>query len=166
MLRATSRALAGVTGSSYVDPPRMRAYLRDSARAFPGVPASIASNELVTGYRDAVEAILRGLERAEGNLERLPAELRRLHIGLLGGPVRLDEHGQAVVSTSLVRIAATPSERTDPALERVGRVDGVDQSVGGLLAPSLSPDAGPAACTRRRAPPWARPARDTSGRAD
>ena len=166
ILRATSRALAGVTGSSYVDPARIRAYLRDYAKAFPGVPASIASNELVTGYRDAVEAILRALERAEGNTERLPAELRRLHIGLLGGPVRLDDQGQAVVSTSLVRIAAPRGERTDPVLEPVSRLDGVDQSVGGLLAPSLSPDAGPAACKRRRPPSWAWPARDTPGRAD
>ena len=38
-LRATSRALAGVTGSSYAYPPRMRDYLRDYSRAFPGVPA-------------------------------------------------------------------------------------------------------------------------------
>jgi hypothetical protein len=120
----------------------------------------------VTGYRDAVEAILRALERAEGNTERLPAEMRRLHIGLLGGPVRLDDHGQAVVSTSLVRIAAPRGERTDPVLEPVSRLDGVDQSVGGLLAPSHSPDAGPVACKRRRPPSWARPARDTQGRAD
>ena len=81
-------------------------------------------------------------------------------------PVRLDDRGQAVVSTSLVRIAAPRGERTDPVLEPVSRLDGVDQSVGGLLAPSLSPDAGPAACKRRRPPSWARPARDTPGRAD
>jgi glutamate formiminotransferase len=37
--------------------------------------------------------------------------------------------------------------------EPVSRVDGIDQSVGGLLAPSLAPNAGPAACTRRRPPP-------------
>ena len=130
------------------------------------MPASIASNKLVTGYRDAVEVILRALERAEGNPERLPAELRRLRLGLLGGPVRLDEHGQAVVSTSLVRLSAPPGERTDSVLEPVSRLDGVDQSIGGLLAPSHSPDAGQAACKRSRPPPWARPARDTPGRGD
>ena len=166
ILRATSRALGGVTGSSYVDPRRMRAYLRDYAKEFPGEPPSVASHELVTGYRDAVEAILQALERAEGSPERLPAELRRLRIGLLGGLVRLDDHGQAVVSTSLVRISAPHGEGSDPVLEPVSRLDGVDQSVGGLLAPSLSPDAGPAACKRRRPPTWARPARDTQGRAD
>lgn len=147
-LRATSRALAGVTGSSYAYPPRMRAYLRDYSKAFPGVPGSLASSELVTGYRDAVEAILLALERANGSSARLPAELRRLRINLLGGPVRLDDNGQAVISTSLVRIGAPGTEGAQPTLTPVSRRHGVDQSVGGLLAPSLSPRAGPAPCKR------------------
>ncbi len=146
-LRATSRALAGVTGSSYAYPPRMRAYLRDYAKAFPGVSASLASSELVTGYRDAVEAILLALEQADGSSARLPAELRRLRINLLGGPVRLDDNGQAVISTSLVRIG-DPDAEGAPTLTAVSRRHGVDQSVGGLLAPSLSPGVRPAACKR------------------
>ena len=111
ILRATSRALAGVTGSSYVHPPNMRAYLRDYARVVPGAPTGNASSELVTGYRDAVEAFLLALEHAEGSSERLPAELRRLRIDLLGGPVRLDDHSQAVISTSLVRIGEPSARR-------------------------------------------------------
>jgi hypothetical protein len=165
--RAEEPAREIVAGPALMDDPTMlramRAYLRDYSRAFPGVPTSIASSELVTGYRDAVEAILRGLERADGSAERLPAALRRLRISLLGGPVRLDDHRQAVISTSLVRIGARPGERTGPVLEPVSRVDRVDQSVGGLLAPSFSPQAGAAACKRSRPPPWAR---DTPGRAD
>ena len=147
-LRATSRALAGVTGSSYAYPPRMRAYLRDYSRAFPGVPASLASSELVTGYRDAVEAILLALEHADGSSARLPAELRRLRINLLGGPVRLDDNGQAVISTSLVRIGEPEAAGRQPFLEPVGRRHGVDQSVGGPLAPSLASGSRPAACKR------------------
>jgi branched-chain amino acid transport system substrate-binding protein len=163
ILRDTSRALRGVVGSSYVDPPRMRAYLREYSKAFPGTPASIASVELVTGYRDAVEAVLRALERAHGDTRRLPAELRRLRIGLLGGPVRLDDRGQAVISTSLVRIGAPEPGAGEPGLTPVGRVDHVDQSVGGLLAPALAPEAAPAACERQSPPPWTRPASDTAG---
>jgi branched-chain amino acid transport system substrate-binding protein len=165
-LRATSHALAGVAGTSYLDPLRARAYLREYSRAFPGVPTSLASGELVTGYRDAVEAILRALEHGEGSTARLPAELRRLHVRLLGGPVRLDGNGQAVISTSLVRIRDRPAGQADPLLEPISRLQGVDQSVGGLLAPSLSPEAAPAECKRRQPPSWARPARDTAGRAD
>jgi branched-chain amino acid transport system substrate-binding protein len=166
ILRATGRALRGVVGSSYVDPPRMRTYLRGYSKAFPGTPAGIASVELVTGYRDAVEAILRGLERAHGDERRLPAELRRLRIGLLGGPVHLDGRGQAVISTSLVRIGAQLPGADAPVLDAVSRLDGVDQSLGGLLAPALSPDAGPAACRRGQPPHWSRRASDTGGRDD
>jgi hypothetical protein len=149
-----------------VDPPRMRTYLRGYTKAFPGTPAGIASGELVTGYRDAVEAIVRALERAHGDEQRLPAELRRLHIGLLGGPVRLDRRGQAVISISLVRIGAQDRGAATPALEAVSRLDGVDQSVGGLLAPTLSPRAGPAACRRDQPPPWSQRGSDTGGRDD
>jgi hypothetical protein len=157
LLGATQRDLVGVTGSSYRNPPRTRAYLRRYSRAFPGVPASIASNELVTGYRDAVEAVLQALERAGGTTRRLPAELSRLRADLLGGPVRLDRNGQGVVSNSLVQIGRPDGAQSEPALTAVARQNGVDQSLGGLLPPTLRPRAGSTACRRGRPPPWARP---------
>jgi hypothetical protein len=80
--------------------------------------------------------------------------------------VRLDGNGQAVISTLLVRIRDRLAGQADPVLEPISRLQGVDQSVGGLLAPSLSPEAAPAGCKRRQPPSWARPARDTAGRAD
>lgn len=147
VLAATGGAVAGATGSSYVDPVRMRSYLRAFARAFPGVPAGVASGEQVTGYRDAVEALARAFERARGRHARLQAELARLRIDLLGGPVRLDENRQAVISTSLVRL---------PQRSVVATIRDVDQSVGGLLAPEHSPRFGPVACAPGRPPPWAR----------
>ena len=146
LLRATAASLDGVAGSSYVDPGRMRSFLRAYARAFPGTPVDVAGSELVTGYRDAMEALLQSLERADGENARLKRELGGLRIDLLGGPVRLDDHRQAVVSTSLVRIGAG----ADPVLTPMLRKDSVDQSIGGLLDSSLSPSDRPAACTRRR----------------
>lgn len=140
LLRATAPALEGVVASSAVDPQTMRAYLERYARAFPGVPSEIARTELVTGYRDAVEALLHALERAEGSADRLRAELARLRVDLLGGPVRLDDHRQAVVSTSLVRIDA------QGGLTAIDRVEGVDRSLGGLLPDSLAPSDQPTAC--------------------
>jgi ABC-type branched-subunit amino acid transport system substrate-binding protein len=147
VVAATHGALSGVTGSSYVDGTRMRAYLRAYRRAFPGARTSVASGELVTGYRDSVEALLRALARAGGSTTRLPAELGRLRIGLLGGPVHLDEHGQAVITTSLVRIGSPRPLR---------HIRGVDQSLGGLLPRSLTPADRPVGCEHRRPPPWAR----------
>jgi hypothetical protein len=146
MLRATATALAGVVSASHVDPARMGDYLRRYQRAFPGASPGTARSEAVTGYRDAVEGLLQALERAGGDTERLPAELARLRLELLGGPVRLDENGQAVTSTSLVRIGAPAGAGEEPVLTPLGRIDDVDQSVGGLLAPSHSPSTRPPTC--------------------
>src|SRR5262249_60067378 len=87
LLGPTRAALAGVTGSSYTDPDRLRAYLRAHARAFPGMSADLAGNELVTGYRDAVEALLSGVESAAADSKPLPQALSSLEVDLLAGPV-------------------------------------------------------------------------------
>ena len=86
---------------------------------------------------------------------RLRPELARLRVQLLGGPVRLDHNGQGVVSTSLVRVGSPASHGAAPVLEPVEEIPSVDQSIGGLLSPSLTPEDGPAACRRgQRPPPW------------
>ena len=151
LLRATGASLAGVVGSSSVDRARMRAYLTAFAHAFPGVPSRVAGAEPVSGYRDAVEGVLRAFERAGGDPERLPAQLARLRADLTGGPVRLDANRQAVVSTSLVRIGGEGA----PAVEPVRTITGVDQSVGGLLPAAARTGEKTAACRRGQPPPWA-----------
>jgi branched-chain amino acid transport system substrate-binding protein len=153
LLDETARALDGVAGSSNIDPERLRRYLRAFARAFPGVAASVAGSDQVSGYRDAVEAVLRGLEQAGGDLARLPRELARLRVELLGGRLALDTNRQAVVSTRLVRISAGAERQRVP----LGTVPGVDQSLGGLLERTATPSDTPPGCRRgRRPPPWAR----------
>jgi branched-chain amino acid transport system substrate-binding protein len=157
LLRATGPALAGVIGSSHVDPSRMRQHRRAYARAFPGTSSTVAGTELVTGYRDAVEALLHGLERADGDTNRLRGELARQRVELLGGRVELDDQGQAVVATFIVRIGSRAGATAEPVLTPVTTVRGVDQSVGGLLAPTLAPSSEPSACRRGEPlPPWAR----------
>lgn len=182
LLGTTRGALTGVVGSSFADPARMNAYLAAYAQAFPGTPTGVAGGELVTGYRDAVEALVTALEKAEGrsvpregDLGRgavfrgsaqvygaqatrralpFPAALASLHLDLLGGPVRLDAHRQAVVSTSLVRIE--PPGTGEPGTAHLRTIGDVDQSVGGLLSPSSRPSANPAKCrSGQRSPPWA-----------
>ena len=69
--RAAARSTA-CTGSSSVDPEQQRAYLRAFAAAFPGIPPDVAAADQVSGYRDAVEARLRGA-RARGGGSRAPA---------------------------------------------------------------------------------------------
>ncbi len=151
LLRDTAGALDGVVGSSNAEPARLRAYLRAFAHAFPGVPADVAGGEQVSGYRDAVEALLRGFERADGNPARLQQALAGLRIGLLGGPVHLDANRQAVVTTSLVRIGGG----SEPALAPLRRIPAVDQSIGGVLDRGDSPSERAADCrSGRRPPPW------------
>jgi branched-chain amino acid transport system substrate-binding protein len=157
LLRATGSAIDGVIGSSYVDPARMREHRRVHARTFPGTSMTVAGNELVTGYRDAVEALLHGLELVGGDTDRLPGELAARRVELLDGSIRLNHDRQAVVTTFIVRIADKPGGAAQPVLTPVDTVPGVDQSVGGLLPRTLEPSSRPAGCRRRgHLPPWAR----------
>jgi branched-chain amino acid transport system substrate-binding protein len=157
LLRATASALDGVVAASQVDPVRMGGFLRRYAQAFPGTSTGTARSEAVTGYRDAVEALMQALERAGGSIERLPAELARLRLELLGGPVRLDRNRQAVASTSLVRIEPAKADGGEPGLTSVRRIDEVDQSVGGLLSSAHEPSTRSARCARGQPlPSWSR----------
>jgi len=144
LLAAMRRPLHGVVGASHRDPQRVQAFMERHHHHFPGLPAAVAADETVTGYRDAVEALLQALERADGNLHRLPDALADLRIELLGGTVRLDERRQAVASTSLVRMDGTGSSA--PPVERIAVRDGVDQSLGGLLPDDHRPESRPVAC--------------------
>ena len=86
LVRSVGRSLAGVTGSSFVRPDRLRAYLARYEKAFPGTSRDVASTELVTGYRDAMEALVSALERADGDPARLRPELARLRVSCWAGP--------------------------------------------------------------------------------
>jgi branched-chain amino acid transport system substrate-binding protein len=64
--------LAGVLGASYApDSPDFQAYLRAYAKAYPGAARWEPRDELVIGYRNAVEAVLQAFEHARGDQSRL-----------------------------------------------------------------------------------------------
>ena len=157
LMRAISRSYAGVVASSLVPAaggsPAVRAYLREYRRAFPGLEPATALGSLTTGDRNAVEALVLALERANGDLPRdgqsFRGDLATLRASLLGVPVRTGANRQATVSASVVRILAAGG--TAP----VATIPGVDQSVGGLLAPDVTPSDSPPACRRGPPPPWA-----------
>ena len=140
LLAETGRALDGVTAGSNVEPARLAGYLTAFARTFPGVDPDVAAGEQVSGYRDAMEAVLRGIDRAGGDPARLPRALAGLQVDLLGGRVRLDADRQAVVTSRVVRVA------TGRRLVPLRRIADVDQSLGGQLAADHVPDDRPAAC--------------------
>lgn len=162
LLAAAGPSLRGVVGSSYLPAPGdtgghgLEEYLGDHARAFPDAPAGLASSALVSGYRDAMEALLVSLGGAGGSPARVAAELARLDAPLLAGRTRLDGRRQAIAPTWLVRVGAPSRRGGTPALAAIATVPAVDQSVGGLIAPSQVPGDRPAACRRAPAPPWSR----------
>jgi branched-chain amino acid transport system substrate-binding protein len=159
LLGRSAAALAGVTGSSFLPAtgrsPAMTAYLRAMRRTFPQVPAATTRTDLVLGYRTAVETLARGLEAAHGDPARLPAALAALTTDLPGGPQRFDADHSAVVAPTIVRIGRAPRDGALPPLTQLETMPGVDQSIGGLLAPGRVPGSIDPACRRAPAPPWA-----------
>jgi branched-chain amino acid transport system substrate-binding protein len=156
-------ALEGVVGAAYAPAgersPELRTYLRDYTTAYPGAPPGEPRDGLVMGYRNAVEGVLDAFEQVHGDLSdgrrRLRGQLGHLRTELLGVPVRMDDHRQAVVSTSLVRLGR-PSASGVPALGDVRTIAGVDQSVGGLVGVGYQPSSAGQACRRGTPPPWSR----------
>ena len=144
--RAAAGAANGAIGASRYPPddePEMAAYLSSYRSAFPGLPRELAGNEFVIATRNAVEALLRALEEADGSLRELETEL-------LGSPVRIDENGQAIISTTLVRVGRKST------LQPIRTIRDVDQSIGGLLDQGYRPGAFDEPCRRATPPPWAR----------
>jgi branched-chain amino acid transport system substrate-binding protein len=153
-----AKGLRDVVAASYLpsaqSSPDVTAYLRAYAKAYPGIAAGTAREELVVSYRNAVEAVLDAFERARGDLGApLRERLAHLDTRLLGEPIRMDDHRQAVVSTNLVRLRPTGGV---PELEPVRSVTGIDQSVGGLVPADYVPTSQGQACRRVTPPPWAR----------
>ena len=140
LLRSTRDALEGAGAVSLVDPAARRRYLRAFADAFPAVPRDVAATGAVAGFHDAVEALLAGLERARGRVERLPAELARLRVELLAGTVRLGPRRQAVLDARVVRI------ENGTGMRLLRTLNNVDTTLGGRLPATRASTSEPPAC--------------------
>ena len=114
----------------------------------PRASAALAGSEKVSGYARRSRRLLTPSSGRAGTAGGLPAELARLRIELLGGPVRLDENRQALISTSLVRIEPGAGPGGQPRLIPVRTIREVDQSLGGLLSPAFVPSNRPVPCER------------------
>ena len=154
-LRGVVARLSGVPDLSS---SRDAAYRKAFARAFPSLPPGVASNRDVQPYSTAVEALLQSLEKTRGRLgegrARLRAALRSLQLDTPSGHVRLDRNRQAIVPVTLGRIEG--SVQGAPSLRPVLSIPEVDQTLGGLLAPSVAPSPAQTDCKRASLPPWAK----------
>jgi branched-chain amino acid transport system substrate-binding protein len=136
---------------------RNTAYRKAFAQAFPSLPPGVASNLLVQPYYDAVEALLQSLEKTGGQLgagrAKLRAALAALRLDTPSGTMRLDRNRQAVVRVTLGRIEGTVQGA--PSIRPVRSIGEVDQTLGGLLAPSVSPGPVQTGCKPGAPPSWA-----------
>jgi branched-chain amino acid transport system substrate-binding protein len=150
--------VARLSGVPDLSSSRDAAYRKAFAQAFPSLPPGVASNRDVQPYSTAVEALLQSLEKTRGQLgegrARLRAALRSLQLDTPSGHVRLDRNRQAIVPVTLGRIEG--SVQGAPSLRPVLSIPEVDQTLGGLLAPSVSPSPARTDCKRAAPPPWAR----------
>jgi branched-chain amino acid transport system substrate-binding protein len=134
--------------------PAWKAYRDRARREFPRLP--LATHAFAVPYYVAVEAVIRALNAADGDLANGQRAFRRalaaLRMNAPNGPVRLDENRQAIAPNYLMRIQThTPAHRT------IRTIASVDQSFGGHFLP----DGAPASrtrpgCKEGRPPPWAR----------
>jgi branched-chain amino acid transport system substrate-binding protein len=136
---------------------RDAAYRKAFAQAFPSLPPGVASNLLVQPYYDAVEALLQSLEKTGGELgpgrAKLRAALAGLRLDSPTGTMHLDRNRQAVLPVTLGRIEG--SAHGAPSLRPVRSIGEVDETLGGLLGPSVSPGPSAAGCKAGAPPRWA-----------
>ena len=157
-LRVAGTVLGDAAAATRYPPAALTEFAEGYRRTFPGQPAAHAKDEKVIAHRNAVEALLQALEQAGGDPgergERLRAALGALEIELLGVPHRVDGNGQAIVSTTLVRVA--PEGGGLSALRPLRTIAEVDQSLGGLLDAEHRPGDLDEKCEPGEPPPWAR----------
>ena len=154
-LRGVVAHLAGVPDPSL---PSNAAYRTAFAKAFPGLPPQVAGNSPVLPYYTAVDALVQSLEKTNGEVgagrARLRAALATLRLATPAGTVGLDRNRQAIAQSRLVQL----DERApgSPSFHTLRRIPAVDETLGGLLAPSAAPSPATSACRRAAPPPWAR----------
>jgi branched-chain amino acid transport system substrate-binding protein len=160
--KATIRALPGLTGvvGAALSPPvhasaSAKGYEESYVRAFGEAQRASAWDELTLTYRNAVEAVVQALVEAGGDPASVQGKLAALHADLAGVPVRIDRNGQAIVSSAIVRVGL-PAKNGDRPLQLLREIPGVDQSIGGLLAPGLRPASADQPCRRATPPAWAK----------
>jgi branched-chain amino acid transport system substrate-binding protein len=134
--------------------PAWTAYRARVRRTFPSLP--LATHALAVPYYVAVEAAMRALSAAGGDLSdgqrRFRRALASLRMDAPGGAIRLDGNRQAIAPNHVTRIrTGTPAHWT------LRTIADVDQSFGGLFGPDGAPASRTSpGCGPGEPPPWAR----------
>jgi branched-chain amino acid transport system substrate-binding protein len=154
-------AVAGGSESYEADNPVWLRLRKEFGHRFPGIlpPRSVpAEFPLALAYRNAAEAVVEALERADGDLSggerRFMAALARVRLETPTGTIRLDRNRQAISSAYLTRLDVEKGGR--PVLRTLRVVPGVEQTFNGYFTGSTPPPSATSpACRRASPPPWA-----------
>lgn len=151
--------LVGLTGGSPVPlggtTPEWTSYVSGFQQAFPNVPSDSLFTVL---YYDGMQAIIQGLEKANGDLTGGQAAFRQalttLNPTFPNGQVKLDSNRNSVQPAFVTQIVDNGGKLGFKVLQTVPNVD---ETFGGLFsATSPAPSRTSPACTAGNPPPWAR----------
>jgi branched-chain amino acid transport system substrate-binding protein len=146
-LKSLKKRLRGLVGGGAVG-PGWDAYMRRYRRSFPK-NLTFAGSYFDIYYHDAMAATLDGLAAVGGDLSngerRFMAALARVRMNSAPGPVRLDEHHQAIAFNYVYRNGRP-----------IRSIPGVDRTFGGSFsAADPPPTRSTPKCVKRTPPPWA-----------
>jgi branched-chain amino acid transport system substrate-binding protein len=140
--------------------PRFDAYSAEFRRAFPRVADAADANFHLFDiyYNNAMEAVLRALDRVDGDLSdgqrRFRAALAGVELDAPNGHIRLDADLQAIGPTYRFQIVGIAHGA--PQYRRLKPIENVDASFGGHFGPSDPlPDRTQPTCKHGNPPRWA-----------
>jgi branched-chain amino acid transport system substrate-binding protein len=160
---AAARYAEGVVGGDQGRFDRTNAVWRRMqqllAQSFPGTipPKSFPAEwPLVVANRNAMEAVVEGLERSDGDPARLKQALAHLELDGPTGRIRLDANRQAIAPVHLTQVLRGAAGK--PVLRALRVVPNVEQTFGGYFSATTPPPTRTTpACHRATPPPWASP---------
>jgi branched-chain amino acid transport system substrate-binding protein len=156
---AVGDSLVGLTGGSPVPlggtDAAWKEYTNGFGKVYPKAPVDSLFTVL---YYDGMEAIIKGLEQAKGDLSNnekaLQSALAAMQPSFPNGPVKLDSNRNSVQPAYVTQIT---KDNGKLGFKVVKKVDSVDQTFGGLFgATSPPPSRTSPSCTSGNPPPWSK----------
>jgi branched-chain amino acid transport system substrate-binding protein len=135
--------------------PAAKAYEAAVAKTYPGLNGGNYADGFVYNYYNAAWALIRGLQKAGGDLNKLQASMPKTNNSGYeisdGGKVVLDSNRQAVQDQYPLQIQRGPKGLTTAV---VGFVPNVGQSFGGLFKKSSPPPGRSQPACKKQKLPW------------
>ncbi len=173
VLKEVGNSLIGGTTAAMTagdsDDPEVAAYLKRLEDSYGKEIAGTGPSVFTYGYYTAAQALVKGLEEAEGDVsDQKKLQDALANVTLSGdeapyGDVKLDDNHQAISNIFVKRIVKDKTGDGVPDVETFRRIPDVDQTFGGFFsADSPAPDRTNPKCEKRDPPPWVGNAEEVS----